>query len=93
MNYPREVAGTVYLCCLEVLERAGQGARATVTVGDEGGALVFEVASDGAGRAAPPSGAVLSGLRDRVEALGGQLTVRFEPDEGIRLSGSLPLSR
>jgi signal transduction histidine kinase len=93
MNCPREVADTVYFCCLEVLERAGQETRATVTVEDEEGALVFEVASDGAGLAATASDAVLSRLRDRVEALGGRLTVRSEPGKGIRLSGSLPLSR
>ena len=43
---PRSRA-TVYLCCLEALERAGDGARATVTVRDEEGALAFEVVEDG----------------------------------------------
>jgi signal transduction histidine kinase len=32
-------------------------------------------------------------LRDRVEALGGQLAIRTEPGRGTRVSGSLPLSR
>src|SRR6266542_2331997 len=31
-GYPPEVAGAVYFCCLDALERAGDGARATVTV-------------------------------------------------------------
>jgi signal transduction histidine kinase len=92
VNYPGEVAGTVYFCCLEVLERAGDAAEATVTVRDDEGALVFEVVAGGAG-AAPASRAILSRLHDRVEALGGQLTVRSEPGERIRASGSLPLSR
>jgi len=92
-GYPPAVAGTVYFCCLEVLEHAGDGARATVTVRDEEGALVFEVVEDGAGSAATASGGVLERLRDRVEALGGQLTVQSNPGHGIRVSGSLPLSR
>jgi signal transduction histidine kinase len=92
VNYPHEVAGTVYFSCLEVLERAGGGARATVTVRDEEGALVFEVFAGGTG-AATASGAILSRLHDRVEALGGQLMVQSEPGDGIRVSGSLPLSR
>ena len=92
-GYPPEVAGAVYFCCLEVLERAGTGARATVTVQDEERALAFEVVEDGAGSAATASDELLDRLRDRVEALGGQLTLQSQPGGGIRLSGSLPLSR
>jgi signal transduction histidine kinase len=91
-GYPPEVAGTVYFCCLEVLERAGDAAEATVTVRDDEAALVFEVVAGGTG-AATASSAILSRLRDRVEALGGQLTVRSEPGDGICVSGSLPVSR
>ena len=40
-------AGAVYFCCLEALEHAGAGARATITVRDEEGALAFEVVEDG----------------------------------------------
>jgi signal transduction histidine kinase len=90
---PPEVAGTVYFCCLEVLERAGEGARATVMVRDDEEALVFDVVADDAGPAATASGAILSRLRDRVEALGGQLTVQSEPGDRICVSGSVPLSR
>jgi signal transduction histidine kinase len=93
VGYPREIAGAVYFCCLEVLERAGDGARATVKVRGEEGALAFEVVEDGAGSAARTSDVVLGRLCDRVEALGGQLTVQSEPGHGIRVSGSLPLSR
>ncbi len=38
-----EIAAAVYWCCLAALEHAGAGARATVTVRDEDGAVVFEV--------------------------------------------------
>jgi signal transduction histidine kinase len=91
-GYPPEVAGAVYFCCLEVLERAGDGARATVAVRPEEGALVFEVC-DGTGSETTGSSGVLSRLRDRVEALGGELTIQTGPGRGTRVSGSLPLSR
>ncbi len=83
---PPEIASTAYFCCLAVLEHAGEGGRATVTVREEDGALVFEVVADA-------SGEDLSPLSDRVEALGGQLTIAREPAGGTRVSGSLPLLR
>jgi signal transduction histidine kinase len=90
-GYLPEVAGAVYFCCLEVLELAGEGAQVTITVQDEEGAIVFEVVEGGS--AATISEGAFDRLRDRVEALGGELTVRSEPGQGTRLSGSLPLSR
>ncbi len=83
--YPLEVAGAVYFCCLEVLE--GAGTSAAVTVRDEERALGFEVVADYA-----DMDAELPRLRDRVEALGGHLTIRSEPGRGTRVAGSLPLS-
>ena len=94
-SYPPEVAGTVYLCCLEALEHAGGWARATVKVRDEEDAVAFEVIGDGRHSAATAAGsdAALERLRDRVEALGGRLTIQSERGGGTRVSGSLPLSR
>ena len=87
-RYPPEVAGAVYFCCLEVLERAGDGARATVNGAGRGGSARLRGRR---GRRLSRSG--LDRLRDRVEALGGRLTIRSEPGRGTRVSGSLPLSR
>ena len=94
-SYAPEIVRTVYLGCLEALERAGEGARATVTVRETEGALVFEVVEDGAGSAAAGvrSGAALERLRDRVEALGGRLTLWSDSGRSTRVSGWLPLSR
>jgi signal transduction histidine kinase len=86
-SYPPEIAAAVYWCCLEALEHAGAGARATVTVRDEDGAVAFEVVEDGS-----RSGEGLDRLRDRVEALGGWLMIRSDAGRGTRVSGSLPLS-
>jgi len=85
-SYPPEVAGAVYWCCLEALEHAGAGARVTVVVRVEEGAVAFEIVEDGS-----RSDAGLDRLRDRVEALGGRLAIRSKPGRGTRVSGSLPL--
>jgi signal transduction histidine kinase len=64
---------------------------------EQEGALAFsvEVMEHGAASAeAPrPLDPGLERLRDRVEALGGRLTIEPEPGGGVRLAGSLPLSR
>jgi signal transduction histidine kinase len=86
-SYPPEVAGAIYWCCLEALEHAGAGGEATVTVRDEDGAVAFEVIEAGS-----RSDAAIDRLRDRVEALGGRLTITSEPGGSTRVSGSLPLS-
>ncbi|HEX2738201.1 MAG TPA: histidine kinase, partial [Acidimicrobiia bacterium] len=52
-RYPQAVEAAVYFCCLEALQNAGkhagEHAHATVTVREVEGALVFEIADDGAG--------------------------------------------
>jgi signal transduction histidine kinase len=87
---PPEIATTVYQCCLEALEHAGEGARATITVREEAGALLLEIVEDGSGTAAAATDLAL--MRERVEALGGQLTIESEPPQGLRISGSFPLA-
>jgi signal transduction histidine kinase len=76
---PAELAVTVYLCWVEVLERLGDGASTMIVVRDEGETLVFEISADVVG---------LDTVKDRVEALGGCLTIASG-----RVAGSLPLSR
>jgi signal transduction histidine kinase len=87
-NYPPEVGMTVYLCWLDALARGSGETRLTIRVRENEDALDFEVVGD-----APRSDADLARVRDRVEALGGRLTMTSGHDGGIRVSGSLPLSR
>jgi signal transduction histidine kinase len=82
---PAEVAGTVYFCFLVVLERAAAGTPVAITVRDEAGALAFEVVADG------DVDADRLRLRDRVEALGGRVTIRSGSGQ-TRVIGSLPRS-
>ena len=84
--YPPEIAGMVYACCLQVLERAGAGTQVTVTVRNDERTLGFEVLAD------CDLEAERLPLRDRVEALGGRLTFSSEPEHRTRLVGSVPLS-
>jgi signal transduction histidine kinase len=81
---PPEVVSTVYVCCRAALGHT----RATITVREVENALAFEVAIGDAW-----SDTSLSGLLDRVEALGGELTVASEGGGGTRMTGSVPLSR
>ena len=94
-TYPPEIAGTVYLCWLDALERADAGGRATIAVRAEEEELVFELVTDAAHARtdAAASDAGLDRLRDRVDTLGGRLTISLEPGGGARLAGSLPFPR
>jgi signal transduction histidine kinase len=85
--YSPEVAGIVYFCYLDVLDQAGAGTLVAVTVRSQQEGLLFEVIAD------CDLDADRLPLRDRVEALGGRLTIRSEPGHRTRVAGSLPLSR
>jgi signal transduction histidine kinase len=86
--YAPEILRTLYLCWLEVLEHAHDAGNATATVKEDRGTLAFEFASAATGR----SRSGLDGLRDRVEALGGRLTVESGSGRGTYFFGSLPVS-
>src|SRR5262249_41036418 len=64
---PPEGVRARYFCGVGALERVGPDARVTLAIRAEAGALAFHVATD-------PQ-VELEDLRDRVEALGGRLTV------------------
>lgn len=87
---PPELTRTVYMCCLEAVERADE---ATITVREEDGALIFEVTGEKIRPAMVDTDPSFEWLRDRVEALAGRLTVEHGPGDRVRVSGSLPLSR
>jgi signal transduction histidine kinase len=87
-NHAPEIGMTVYLCWLGALARASGETRVTITVREGDSALAFEVIEN----AARPD-ADLDRVRDRVEALGGRLTIASGPEGEVRVSGSLPLSR
>lgn len=88
-EYPPEATETVYRCCVEALDNVGDGGTAEITVRQEKGMLVFAIAADGADVVSP---GCLTSMRDRVEALGGRLSIESTAAQGVRISGSLPVS-
>ena len=89
----------VYLCCLEFIgnaaEHAGDGATVTVVLRREGDELVFSVQRSGSGfeptAAAPDAG--LTGLRDRIETIGGRVEITAPPGHGTTVAGVVPWPR
>jgi signal transduction histidine kinase len=86
-DHPREVAMTVYICWLATLAHASGDTRVTISVRDDEQALAFDVIAPAAG-----ADADVDRVRERVEALGGRLTIRSGRDGRTRVSGSLPLA-
>ena len=90
-----EAERAAYFVCSEGLANVAKYAdasRARVTVAPVAARLRVEVADDGRGGADPGGGTGLRGLADRVEALGGALTVDSRPGAGTRLVAELPLT-
>jgi signal transduction histidine kinase len=71
-----------------VAKHAG-GAPARVSLQDSGGQLVVEISDDGPGGASP-QGSGLMGLRRRVEALDGTLSITSPPGCGTTIRAQLP---
>jgi signal transduction histidine kinase len=91
---PSDIEAGAYFVCSEALANLAKHARASsavIEVATEGGRLVVEVADDGVGGADERRGTGLRGLTDRVEALGGRLTVSSSEGGGTRLTAELPL--
>jgi signal transduction histidine kinase len=84
-----ETAG--YFVVSEALANAVKHSHAEelrLSIGRPAGRLRIEVVDDGIGGALPGGG--LSGLADRVDALGGWIEVESPPGEGTRLVAELP---
>jgi signal transduction histidine kinase len=91
---PAQVEATAYFVTCEGLANVAkhaQATRATVCIARHDGLLEIEVADDGVGGAHPASESTgLSGLADRVEALGGRMVVESPPGAGTRIRAEIP---
>jgi len=90
---PDQVESAAYFVVSEALTNAAKhshGSEVRVRAACASGLVIIEVADDGIGGAAAGNGTGLRGLTDRVEALGGTLTVSSPPGRGTTLRAEFP---
>ena len=93
---PAEVEATAYFVASEALANAAKHAaarRVTVAAELQGDDLTVTIRDDGVGGAATTGGTGLRGLRDRVEALGGDLAITSPRGEGTTIRATHPRGR
>jgi signal transduction histidine kinase len=91
---PDQVEVAAYYVVAETLTNVARHAHARIVrieAGVEDGRLCLAVSDDGVGGADAARGSGLTGLADRVQALGGNFTVDSPPGNGTRLTVALPL--
>jgi signal transduction histidine kinase len=91
---PQRVESAAYFVVSEALSNAAKHSHGTemhVTGDSDDGVLTIEIADNGiGGAAAAGTGSGLRGLADRVEALGGRLTISSPPGRGTTLRAEIP---
>ena len=73
------------------MAKYAQASQASVTIEVQDGTLVAEVADDGVGGASMAGGSGLRGLEDRLDAIGGTLTVHSRAGHGTTIRACAPL--
>jgi signal transduction histidine kinase len=92
-RFPTAVEVTVYYVVAEALTNAVKHAAAstlTVDLARSDGRILVTVIDDGSGGATPSPGSGLSGLEDRVAALGGLLQIDSPLGGGTRIKAEIP---
>ncbi len=95
-RFEPEIETAVYFCCVEALQNVakhcGAGCRAGLLLSERNDELEFLLTDNGPGfdpaRATSTSG--ITGMRDRLEAVGGQLTIDSVPGQGTTITGHVP---
>ncbi len=95
-RYPQEIESAVYFCVLEALNNVAKYAEAdgaVISLSRTDGLLTFEVRDDGRGFDAGSItyGTGLQGMADRLDAVGGSLTVRSVVGSGAVVRGEIPV--
>jgi signal transduction histidine kinase len=90
---PDYVEVAAYYTVSEALTNAAKHASATrvsVSLHVERDLLVLSIQDDGVGGANPSGRSGLTGLRDRIEALGGEFGIESPPGRGTRIDAKIP---
>lgn len=91
---PASAEASAYYVITEAVANALKHAdaeRIRISVRSMGSSLVVAVSDDGAGGAVETPESGLQGLRDRVEAVGGEFSLESEPGLGTRLAATIPI--
>jgi signal transduction histidine kinase len=91
---PRQLEVAAYYVVSEALTNTAKHAQATevtVDMSAEDGVVQLSIADDGVGGADPSNGSGLVGLKDRVEALGGELQIASGSGGGTALRATIPI--
>jgi signal transduction histidine kinase len=91
---PNDVEVAAYYTVSEALTNASKHANATrvwVSPRVETDVLRLSIRDDGVGGADPRRGSGLTGLRDRIEALGGRIKIESPPGSGTLIEVEIPI--
>jgi signal transduction histidine kinase len=97
-RYPAQLESAIYYCCREAIQNAskhgGRGTQIVVSLREDAHTIYFEVADDGPGFdvSARSGGKGLQHMRDRIAAVGGELSIGSSAG-GTVVAGSIPRSR
>jgi signal transduction histidine kinase len=94
-RFPGLTEATAYYVAAEAFTNAAKHARASavdIFIERADDTLTVQVRDDGVGGADPGHGSGLIGLRDRVEAVGGSMTLDSPPGGGTALTVKLPVN-
>jgi len=94
VRLPAAVETAAYYVVAEALTNVAKyahGTAASVRLEQHDGTAVVVIADDGIGGADGARGSGLRGLRDRVEALDGRVTITSPPGQGTRIVAEIPV--
>jgi len=94
-RYSQEVEAAVYFCCLEAMQNVAKYAgpcSVVIALSADAENLRFEVADAGRGfdSGSAPRGHGLQNMSDRMDALGGELSVTSSVEGGTQVRGRVP---
>jgi PAS domain S-box-containing protein len=92
---PDQVEVAAYYTVSEALTNASKHANATrvwVSLSIEDDVLLLSIRDDGVGGADPRRGSGLTGLRDRIEALGGRIQIESQTGSGTVIEVEIPIA-
>jgi signal transduction histidine kinase len=94
-RYDQDLEAAVYFSCLEAMQNIAKyanAASAAITLAQRNGSLEFRVRDDGTGfdPVTVVLGSGLQGMTDRIDAIGGTLTIESEPGAGTTVRGEVP---